>query len=90
MTNPEANPKTAPIVTGEGLFGSLLLVCGVLMVWYYFMAFDTSTVSDSTSVLGGLVVDPTRLHNFGLLTDKLCGVLIGCSLCITGAIVAKR
>jgi len=62
-----------------GIFGIVLLVIGILLVFYFLLFFNTS-VSAPGMVEG--------VNNLGLLMDKLIGVICGLAVAISGLGIA--
>jgi hypothetical protein len=57
-----------------------LAVVGVLVACYFFMLFDTSV----PTVGGG------RVHNLGLMSDRLVGIVAGVGMVIVASIAGMR
>ncbi len=62
--------------SGLRTFGTLLLVAGLAVAAYFFLAFDTSVESG----MG-------RVNNLGLMADRQNGIIIGIGLGVVGAII---
>jgi hypothetical protein len=64
------------------LLGAILFAIGALMTLYFLIVYDTTTYSSS----GSFGISGERLHNFGLLGNKIAGTVAGVGLMIVGAI----
>jgi hypothetical protein len=62
--------------SGLPMFGVLLLILGLVVAAYFFLAFDASVESG-----GG------RVNNLGLMADRQNGLIAGIGLCIVGTIM---
>lgn len=69
---------TSQSTGGSGLrsIGILLLVCGLAVAAYFFLAFDTSVESG----MG-------RVNNLGLMADRQNGIIVGIGLSVVGTIM---
>jgi hypothetical protein len=85
MENPRQPQAAAPLPqplqpsagsSGLRTFGTLLLVAGLAVAAYFFLAFDTSVESG----MG-------RVNNLGLMADRQNGIIIGIGLGVVGAII---
>jgi len=85
VDNPRQPQAAAPLpqpfppsggLSGLRTFGSLLLVAGLAVAAYFFLAFDTSVESG----MG-------RVNNLGLMADRQNGIIIGIGLGVVGAII---
>ncbi len=81
-------PKISqPELSGTRVLGGLLLVVGVLMVWYFFFAFDPS-VEVPRSTFMGESIGGGRVNNLGLMQDRQNGIIIGCVMSLAGLVVS--
>ena len=71
---------------GIRVLGLLLLLGGLGLAGYYFLAFDTSVVTPTTTILG-TTIGGDRVNNIGLMADRQNGILIGMGCAILGAIL---
>jgi len=58
-------------------FGTLLLIGGIIVAAYFFLAFDTSVSTGSGN----------RVVNLGLMQDRQVGILIGIGMAIVGTLL---
>jgi len=75
---PLNHPVTPASEGGSGLriFGIILLIIGLAVTGFFFLAYDTSVDSGFG-----------RVNNFGLMADRQNGIIIGIGLCVIGPIL---
>lgn len=76
---PLSAPPADPGSSGLRIIGILLLVAGLAVAAFFFLAFDTSVDSGVNGV--------GRVNNFGLMADRQNGIIVGIGLCIVGTIM---
>jgi hypothetical protein len=73
---PEPPPPAQGGLRGIKLLGALLLLIGLALAAYFFLAFDASVESGAG-----------RVNNLGLMADRQNGIIIGLGLGVVGAIL---
>ena len=71
-----STPAIQTSSSGMQTLGALMLIAGIALAAYYFLAFDASVQSGST-----------RVNNFGLMADRQNGIIIGIGLGLVGTIM---
>ena len=71
---------------GLWVFGVLLLIAGLALAGYFFLAFDTSVTTPQTTILG-TTIGGERVNNIGLMADRQNGIIIGMGAAILGTIL---
>ena len=69
-------PANQTSSSGMQTIGAVMLIAGIALAAYYFLAFDASVQSGSG-----------RVNNFGLMADRQNGIIIGIGLGVVGTIM---
>jgi len=64
-----------------------LILIGLGVAGYFFLAYDTTVQAQGLASIVGEMVQGNRIHNEGLLNNRLCGLILGTGLALLGGIL---
>jgi uncharacterized membrane protein len=77
-------PRNASILLGAGW--SLILI-GLGLALYDFLAYDTTVQAQGLASIVSEMVQGNRVHNQGLMNNRLVGVVLGTGLALLGGML---
>lgn len=70
------------------VIGLLFFVGGLIALCFFAFVFDTTVQGTATEIMGQSF-GGGRTHNLGLQNDRICGMILGAALLISGSVMAS-